>query len=80
MSVPLRILVRLMRRRRIRLPLVVVFQGRVFALYRRVSVHTNCTLLRFHIQRWVWLSFLIVRCCRRMLGMRIRICSCYRPL
>ena len=80
MSVPLQILVRLARRHRICLLPVVIFQGRAFALFRRVSVRTSCTLHHFRIQRWVWLSFLIVRCCRRMLGTRIRIRSCYRPL
>ena len=51
MSVPLQILVRLARRRRIRLPLVVVFQGRDSALFRRVSVRTNCILRHFRIRR-----------------------------
>jgi hypothetical protein len=51
MSVPLRILVRLARCRRIRLPLVVIFQGRAFALFRRVSIRTSCILRRFRIRR-----------------------------
>ena len=80
MSVRLRILVLLVRRRRIRLPLVIAFQGRAFALFRRVLICTNCMFRRFRIRRRVWLSFLIVRCYRKMLGTRIRICFCYRLL
>ena len=56
MSVLLQILVRLARRRRIRLPLVVVFQGRVFVLFRRVLVRISCTILLIRIRRQVWLS------------------------
>jgi hypothetical protein len=80
MSVHLRILVLLARRRRIRLPPIIVFQGKAFVLFRRASVRTSCILRRFRIRRRVWLSFLIVRSYHRMLGARIRTCSCCRPL
>ena len=51
MSVLLQILVRLACRRRIHLPPVIVFQGRVFASFRRVSVRASCILRRFRIRR-----------------------------
>ena len=51
MSVLLQIPVRLARRRRIRLLPVVIFQGRAFALFRRVSVRTSCIVRRFRIRR-----------------------------
>ena len=76
----LQILGRLACRRRIRLPPVTIFRGRVFVLFRRVSIRTSGIVRLFRIQRLVWLSFLIVHRCRRMLGTCIRIYSCCRPL
>ena len=46
----LRIPVRLARRRRTHLPLAVIFQGRVFALFRRVLVRTSGTARLFRIR------------------------------
>ena len=80
MSVRLQILVLLACRCRSRLLPVVDFQVRVFALLRRASIRTNGIFRLFHIQRRVWPSFWIVRYCRRMPRMNIRIYSCCRLL
>ena len=80
MNVLLRIPVLLVLRCRIRLFPVIVSPGRAFALLSRVSIRTSYMILLTRIRRRVWLSSSIVRCCRRTLGMNIRIYSCCRRL